>query len=103
LIYFVQSSSLTAAQKEKEDLVSSHEIAIESRAAETNTLKEKHDTVSENIFDQFFINWYSFSETRIGIVFLNIQELSPGQTRKHCCGNTVSYQCFAMFPRVGKH
>jgi hypothetical protein len=29
--------------------------------------------------------------------------LSPGQTRKHCCGNIVSYQCFAMFPRVGKH
>ena len=24
-------------------------------------------------------------------------------TRKHCCGNIVSYQCFAMFPRVGKH
>jgi hypothetical protein len=25
-------------------------------------------------------------------------DLSPGQTRKHCCGNIVSYQCFAMFP-----
>jgi hypothetical protein len=32
-----------------------------------------------------------------------VVKLSPGQTRKHCCGNIVSYQCFAMFPRVGKH
>jgi hypothetical protein len=30
-------------------------------------------------------------------------EWSSGQTRKHCCANTVSYQCFAMFPNVGKH
>jgi hypothetical protein len=34
---------------------------------------------------------------------VNESLLSPGQTRKHCCGNIVSYQCFAMFPRVGKH
>ena len=33
----------------------------------------------------------------------NFEGLSPGQTRKHCCGNIVSCQCFAMFPRVGKH
>ena len=26
-----------------------------------------------------------------------------GQTRKHCCGDIVSCQCFAMFPKVGKH
>ena len=28
--------------------------------------------------------------------------LSPGQTRKHCCGNVVSCRCFVMFPGVGK-
>ena len=34
----------------------------------------------------------------------NIQVGGPiGQTRKHCCGNIVSYQFFAMFSRVGKH
>ena len=36
-------------------------------------------------------------------IFLYISIRYPGQTRKHCCGNIVSYQCFAMFPRVGKH
>jgi hypothetical protein len=35
--------------------------------------------------------------------FVNSLNLSPGHTRKHCCGNIVSCQCFAMFPRVGKH
>ena len=29
-------------------------------------------------------------------------KLSPGQTRKHCCGNIVSCQRFVMFPTVGK-
>ena len=29
------------------------------------------------------------------------RQLRPKQTRKHCCGNIVSCQCFAMFPRVG--
>ena len=28
--------------------------------------------------------------------------LSPGQTRKHCCGNILSCRCFIMFPTVGK-
>ena len=27
---------------------------------------------------------------------------TPGQSRKHCCGNIVSCQYFAMFPKVGK-
>ena len=28
--------------------------------------------------------------------------LSPGQTRKNCCRNIISYQCFIMFPSVSK-
>ena len=24
------------------------------------------------------------------------------KTRKHCCGKVISYQCFVMFPSVGK-
>ena len=37
---------------------------------------------------------YDFMKTlQVGSI-----QLSPGQTRKHCCGNIVSCQRFAMFP-----
>ena len=60
----------------------------------------KNSQVRSDLRNHIFHSWEIARKT---IHSSGIQILSPGQTRKHCCGNIVSCQCFAMFPRVGKH